>query len=75
MGHKALISQLGPVSLVLQWLEGDSFQLTTQGLPVFCGLLGGGIDGEYVYFQRSDSKVVGLTIPGLIYGTYFRKTS
>ncbi len=78
-GHKALLGVIeipggGTTELVSQWIEGDKFQLTTQGLAVPCGVLSGGTSEEYVQFQRSGSEVVAFTIPGLIYGVEFKKS-
>ncbi len=76
--HKALLAfiEYGGITteLVSQWIEGDKFQLTTQGLAVPCGVLSGGTREEYVQFQRSGSEVVAFTIPGLIYGVEFKKS-
>ena len=79
LGHKALIGSIGNSEVtelvVAQWLKGDTFQLTTEGLTVFCAVLGGGTVGEIVDFQRNGSEVISLTVPGLIYGVVFRKMS
>lgn len=77
-GHQALWGYLGQgaqsITVILEWTEGDSFQLTTQGIPVPCFVNGGGEIGERVYFERSGGgKVTGLTVPGLTYGTFFKK--
>ncbi len=76
-GHKALLAFIESdgltTKLLCQWIEGDKFQLTTQGLAVPCFFLSDGTREEYMEFQRSGSEVVGLAIPGLIYGVEFKK--
>ena len=63
------------VMMLMEWVEGDVFTLSAQGLEISCGILSNGQFGEHVIFQRSDSEVTGLTIPGLVYGLVFRKSA
>lgn len=69
---------LGPGSpglMIMDWVEGEEFQLSVQGLTVPCPILGAGWIGERVYFQHSGSEVTGLSVPGLSYGMVFKKIS
>lgn len=73
-GHQALLVLAPGVGEIIgNWVEGEEFQLSAQGLTIPCFFLGGGQVGERVYFQRSGSKVTGFTVPGLFYGIYFKK--
>ena len=72
-GHQFLMGQEGDYVMIMEWTGGDSFQLSVQGIPVPCSLLGSGYVGERVYFQREGSKIISLTIPGLEYGLVYKK--
>lgn len=80
-GHRALLGFIEnsgmTTELVAQWIESDKFQLLTQGLSVSCYFLSDGTTEEYMEFVRGaeGSEVIGLTIPGLIYGVIFNKIS
>ena len=70
-GYDALLAS----GAVLQWVEGEKFQLSAQGLSLPCFGLGDGTIGEYVFAQRNSSAVTGFTIPGLIPGAFIKKIS
>ena len=77
-GHPTLLTTEGGDTALLQWVEGDSFQISVQGLPVPCFVLSSGHIGGRVYFQRDSSsqgKVVSLTVPGIAYGHVYNKDS
>ncbi len=72
-GHTILAASERGLVLILDWTEDDSFQLSVQGIPVPCYILGSGTVGERVYFQRQGAKVASLTVPGLEYGRVYKK--
>ena len=63
-----------PVSM--NWLSGDTFQLTVHGTPHTCATLSGGIVGEYVYFTKKPNAMAeSFIIPGLMYDTVFKRVN
>ena len=74
-GHKTLIASEGAYEAIMEWTGEDSFQLSVQGMAVPCYTLHSGRVGARVYFQRSGSKVISLSLPGLAYGAVYEKQS
>lgn len=75
-GHAALLAEILPLpyKTIVEWVEGDKFQLSAQGMTLPCAYLGDGLMGEIVHFQKGPNGVVdSATIPGLTYGTVFVK--
>ena len=73
-GEKALLlidSAGDPV--ILDWREGDEFQLSLHGAPQPCHTLGVGYLGEWVIFSRSGGQVDSFTLPGWAYGVVYTR--
>ena len=70
-GYDALLAS----GAVLQWVEGEKFQLSAQGLSLPCFDIATGVIPEYVFVQRNSSGVTGFTRAGLFPGVFIRKIS
>jgi hypothetical protein len=63
-------------SLQLSFIDETTFQVFQEVSPPNAGCMiqmENGLNGEYLYFDIQNSQVVGLSIPGFSYGTYFEK--
>ena len=58
---------------IIEWQGGDTFQISVQGMATSCYTLHSGYIGEMVYFQRNESTVISLSVPGLKYGRVYMK--
>ena len=73
-GKQYLVANERGISVILEWTAVDTFQISVQGFPVECYILGSGTVGERVYFQRnSATQVISMTVPGLEYGVVYKK--
>lgn len=58
---------------IIEWQGGDTFQISVQGMATSCYTLHSGYIGEMVYFQRNESTVISLSVPGQEYGRVYMK--